>query len=466
MDLEEKLNNATIAGVPGGLTAFGVLAWMYLPGFRAKIIVILVSTVDLMVLSLIGWLVCSSWRPKPALSLFGPGNQNYCATMAPNPAAASAGTPFLLQAVRLALRISRIKMIMNSKMFCFLISFLLLGCSKQSQIDPSVLPFKVTAVQTPETTELISLMKHTTTLLAAKDYPELDQLAAKLRSSKERNADGVWKLSELYYALSISNNIFGMEMYDNIPDQAYEGRIAELRDWVKARPDSITARVALASVQVDYAWNARGGGYANTVTAEGWKGFGERLKEAAETLAAAKRLPIKCPVYWCVAMDVGLGLELPKDRLNDIFHEAINYQPDFMSFYDCRANLLLPRWDGNHGEWENDLAQSADNVGGADGDALYTQVVWKLNRSTAFNNIFQENNLSWPRVKKGLEVLEKRYPNSLAVKNEGLYLAVFAQDAPAARKYFVDTQGQMDESIWQTQHEFIAFAIYGYEKSK
>jgi hypothetical protein len=351
---------------------------------------------------------------------------------------------------------------MKNKIICCLIPFLLLGCSKQQQVIPSTLPFKVTVVKTPETKELIGLMTQVTTLLETKDYNQLDELAAKLRSSKEHNADGAWKLSEVYYALGVSNNIFGMPMFDNIPDTAFEDRLADLRDWITAKPDSITARVALASVQVDYAWNARSGNYANKVTDEGWRLFGERLNEAAKTLGEAKNLDEKCPVYWSTMMSVAVGMQFPKDQFNDIFNQAITYEPDFERYYVKRANYLLPRWYGSQGEWENDLAKSADKIGGDDGDVLYAQVVWCLNRGTAFNNIFQENNLSWPRVKKGFEILEKRYPNSLAVKNEAAYLAFYAQDAPTARKYFDETKGQMDKSIWQSQDEFLRFATYAY----
>ena len=272
--------------------------------------------------------------------------------------------------------------------------------------------------------------------LAAKDYDKLDELAVKLRSSKDYYADGTWKLSELYYALAVSNNIYGMEMFSHIPDKPYEDRIAELRDWVTAKSDSITARLALANVQIDYAWNARGGGYADTVTDEGWRLLDKRLSEAARTLSEAKDMSEKCPWYWYEKMRLTGGMQFSRDQFDDIFNQAIVYEPNFAAYYTIRANFLLPRWYGSQGEWESDLAKSADNIGADDGDMLYAQVVWRLNRFTSFDNIFQENNLAWPRVKKGFEVLEKRYPNALAVKNEAAYLAVFAQDAQAAREIF------------------------------
>ena len=187
---------------------------------------------------------------------------------------------------------------MKKLIIWLLLPFLLLGCSKRQQAGSSALPFNVTPVHTPETKELGDIRNQASALLKAKDYDELDELAAKFRSSKEQYADGTWKLSELYFGLAVSNNFYGSEIFDHISDKSFEDRIVELQDWVNAKPDSITARIALAKVQDDYAWNARGGGYAGTVTDEGWRLFNERQNEAAKTLREAKSLNEKCPLYW------------------------------------------------------------------------------------------------------------------------------------------------------------------------
>jgi hypothetical protein len=186
--------------------------------------------------------------------------------------------------------------------------------------------------------------------------------------------------------------------------------------------------------------------------------FNERLNEAAKTLNEAKDISEKCPWYWYKIMSIADRTQFSKNQFNDIFNQAIIYEPNFVAYYGIRANFLLPRWYGSPGEWENDLAKSADKIGGDNGDMLYAQVVWRVNRNTKFDNIFRENNLSWPRVKKGFEVLEKNYPNSLAVKNMGAKLAVIAHDEQTARKYFGEMNGQVDTSLWATQDEFLSFA--------
>jgi hypothetical protein len=52
--------------------------------------------------------------------------------------------------------------------------------------------------------------------------------------------------------------------------------------------------VALALAYLDYASDARGTGYANTVSETGWKLFSERTAEARRILKEASKLAGKC----------------------------------------------------------------------------------------------------------------------------------------------------------------------------
>ena len=73
------------------------------------------------------------------------------------------------------------------------------------------------------------------------------------------------------------------------------------KGWIAAKPDSITARIAHADFLAEYAWHARGSGYANEVSKDGWKLFGERLTAAHEILKQAKPMQPQCPMWWSVS---------------------------------------------------------------------------------------------------------------------------------------------------------------------
>jgi hypothetical protein len=155
-------------------------------------------------------------------------------------------------------------------------------------------------------------------------------------------------------------------------------------------------------------------------------------------------------------------LSTERSQYDATFEEATHAWPDYTPYYNHRAWYLMPRWYGTEGEWESDLEKSADQKGGDEGDLLYARVVWYMHQSHSFSNIIKECNLSWPRVDKGFEVMEKRFPSSLAVKSEHAYLAVLARDATVARKQFDQLQGRLDSSVWTAPARFFVFAYWTY----
>jgi hypothetical protein len=312
---------------------------------------------------------------------------------------------------------------------------------------------EVTPVETAETKEQNSIKAQAAALIKVKDYDKLDSLAAKFRSSGECFADGSCKLGFVYCGVSLATNI---------PDVKWEFRLIDLSDWVATKPDSITARVALAGALIDYAWKARGTGGADSVSEEGWRLFEERLHEAQTVLSQALELNSSCPVYWSFQLNVARSLSYDKKLFKVMFNQATNACPGHLTHQFQRAVFLLPRWGGEAGEWEHELRASADQLGGDAGDMLYAQVVWRVHECVGMNNIFDENQLSWPRVDRGFAVIEKKYPESVAARNERAHLAVLAHDKASARKYFDETGGKIDLSAWPSPDHYIRMAKWAY----
>jgi len=314
-------------------------------------------------------------------------------------------------------------------------------------------PFSVAVVQTPDEKEYSDITNKVIALFRAKDYDGLDAFSAKLRVSKDSWATGQWKLFDIYAGLVPDRQA---------SDTAWQARLASLRDWVAARTNSMTARVALAYTLANYAWEARGSGYADTVSGEGWRLLEQRLRETVKVLDDAKGLKERCPVYWSVRMQAALGLQADKREFASIFSQATNSAPDYEAYYYRKAVYLLPRWYGEEGEWEADLAKSADRIGGEHGDTLYAQVVWCIHKSTGSTNMFKEYNLSWPRVNRGFEAINKTYHGALDARSEQARLAGLARDKLTARRCFDEIGGKVDIDIWRTQAEFERFALWAY----
>lgn len=120
-----------------------------------------------------------------------------------------------------------------------------------------------------------------------------------------------------------------------------------------AKPDSgvdpwITAMV-VGRDHVRRAGEARGTGFANTVTPQGWKGLGEHLAAAREQLTRAHELHPEWPEAASEMISVSLGEGSDEERL--WFDRAVAAQFDHEPSYDrMLLQTLLPRWGGSHEE--------------------------------------------------------------------------------------------------------------------
>ena len=111
--------------------------------------------------------------------------------------------------------------------------------------------------------------------------------------------------------------------------------------------DSVVAPVLEADFYVEDAWAARGSGYSNTVTDEGWRLFRERLAHANDILTD---LYTKYPnegMIPDVMMTVVLGQQQPRDQMELWFSRGIQADPDNFHLYMAKRWYLYPRWYGS-----------------------------------------------------------------------------------------------------------------------
>lgn len=293
------------------------------------------------------------------------------------------------------------------------------------------------------------LSEKTDPLLAAGNFAELDRIAAQLRTSKAQCANGAWHLRSFY-------NGFAM-LPDYLPESAWTDRIATFQAWINQYPDSITPRIALASVWAEWAWRARGGDYAPDVPRKGWQLLEERLNQAAKVLEEARSLEEKCPVWWDLAQGIALGQSWDRARYDRLFHDAIYFEPLYTGFYTNKNNYLLPRWFGKPGECATFAESAANRLGGEEGDILYARLVWRLHSMDLFrtSSIVDAAGASWPRMRKGLEAILRRHPQSIAAASELCYLSGQQGERERMKQLFAQIGPFVDTSVYGDNRTFL-----------
>jgi len=136
-------------------------------------------------------------------------------------------------------------------------------------------------------------------------------------------------------------------------------------------------------VEIDLAWQTRGGGYANTVTDQQWKGYGEHLAKAQSLLTAAWNLEPERPEAATQMITVAMGGTTDNGTIYDWFNRAVAAQMDDAEAYDTMLYALMPRWGGSY----EDMLRLGS--AGAQTGRFDTRAPWEL--ITIVRRIYQED---------------------------------------------------------------------------
>jgi hypothetical protein len=177
-----------------------------------------------------------------------------------------------------------------------------------------------------------------------------------------------------------------------------------LERWARLCPSGIVTRTALAKILIHRGWQARGSGFADTVTESGKIEFEQKIKQARDVLQPMMLEEVDPP---------GAAFE-------STFQVAMaqGWEPDAMKIWmkkllDGRASrcieahrvasvMQLPRWHGNPGDSENYVTQVSDNLDPLSGDILYAKLMLTLAKYyPAAEPISTYVNLDLDRVVRG-----------------------------------------------------------------
>jgi hypothetical protein len=282
-------------------------------------------------------------------------------------------------------------------------------------------------------------------MLNDSNFDGLDCVADATRSGKERFSGGAWKIHRIYSGLAEP------KPGRHSTEEQWSAHLARLEHWVRMKPDSITARVALAKSYVGYAWEARGTGYAGSVSDAGWNLFAQRLEQAKTILNDASVLNTKCPEWYLVMQQVALGEGVDPVKARQLLQTAVKFEPGYYYYYRMHANFLLPKWYGEEGDSSKFAAETANTIGGKQGDVLY---FWIATQVACACGEPEFNRFSWQRIQRGFEEVKKQYGQSMTNLNSLALMAVKQRDAIAADRAFQRIGNNWDEETWRKEAYF------------
>ena len=281
-------------------------------------------------------------------------------------------------------------------------------------------------------------------LLKQEKFSDLDCIADAERAGKSRFSGGAWKLRYTYIGLDSPRP-------GHPTQEDWKKHIQLIERWRDSNSHSVTARIALAESYVSYAWDARGDGFSDSVSDSGWKLFHERLEKAKSILDHSAALAQQCPDWYVAMQQVARGESWDMAQFKALLDKAVAFEPGYQYYYRIYADYLQPKWSGEEGDPARFAEETANRVGGDNGDTLYYLI------SEGILCGCQESefgHFSWPRLQKGFAALEKKYGTSLISVNAFALMASKSGDFVAADPAFKRMGDNWNKDLWVTEAFF------------
>lgn len=147
---------------------------------------------------------------------------------------------------------------------------------------------------------------------------------------------------------------------DSLVDE--EGRTTLYDEWISQRPHSAMAWLVSGFQFIHWAWEARGGGTADTVTQNGYRKFFSRLNDAHEAFSRSIELDKKYADPYVGLMTIAMGTGYERERLWDYFAKALVRSKHCYSAYRQMIHALSEKWGGEPGEMLSIASRAAGNA--------------------------------------------------------------------------------------------------------
>ena len=209
-----------------------------------------------------------------------------------------------------------------------------------------------------------------------------------------------------------------------------------LAGWVAAEPESSLPLLLRARNRIYWAWEARGSGTADTVSASGANAFLDRLELAEDDLEAAAALDPKDPTPHAFGLITARGLGIPLAEARARFARAQGARPDHLLAHQALLVRLCEKWGGSHEAMFAHAREATAQAG--PGSRLHALIPMAHAERWLFGYAFDEDE-SFARYFERPEVIEEI---------EAAHEACFARGRKQARLVDLELRNHFAFALW------------------
>jgi hypothetical protein len=205
----------------------------------------------------------------------------------------------------------------------------------------------------------------------------------------------------------------------------------------KALPHSATPLLVKGRAYINWAWDARGRDWANTVTPEGWKLMHERLLVAQDALEKAWEIDPNRSDIGEAMLSVALGENWPREKMELWYRRAMTAYSGNQAVVTAKLYYLEPKW---HGSPQEMFAFGHELLDERDWLDAHPEVLMDAHKTvagyTADPAQYWRLPMVWADVQSVYGPLTKGLPDNTNVRSTYCYYACLTEHWNEAAKQF------------------------------
>jgi hypothetical protein len=282
----------------------------------------------------------------------------------------------------------------------------------------------------------------------AGDYERLESSMNQFKESLEDLPDGSSRYEGLVGGLIDLFRFGGLA-----PDTAF-GHTA---DWRRSTKNSTMADLVEAIALTEWAWSARGNGYANSVSGQNMAAYTYRTEMAAAALDELADRATDNPLWYVLSLEVGLDQSKDREKLREIFDRGLTKVPQYRPLYRRMLRILMPRWGGSYADVDKFINQIYSKTVKARGYEQYAELYSAYARLEGDElDLFADTPAFWSGMNTGYQGLLKQYPKSDAVLNSFANFACRADDKVTYNRLRGVVGKRLSSTAWSAKYSIEA----------
>jgi rhomboid protease GluP len=280
-------------------------------------------------------------------------------------------------------------------------------------------------------------------LFATGDHRSLDALMQKGSAALGDLPDG---------SSSFEGIASGLDDHFGSPGFDWNRAFRTTAAWRMDLPGSIHAELVETLVLRAWAWEARGGGPANSVTPQGWALYRIRSEMTAVSLAEVADRGAAHPLWHQLMLSNALDRSRDTEEIRELFDVAHGRFPEYWSLHRQMLRALMPRWGGSYGKVDAFINNMYGAAASDSSYETYTALYWMYSNMEGDIDIFEEAQANWTDMKIGFEGLLKKHPSSDYILNGFAHFACRAGDRDAYANLRQSLDARLSASAWTVRH--------------